>query len=149
MAQARDFPKHQRLNSRLYSATLILEAAARSGSLITARLAARPRARPSYRLLKQGAALVESAEDVRNAILGITPPTFDEPFVDCLDARDANVPPALLCAVQKAQSPTPIRIDEIVRAVGSRHRRLLVAPAERKLAGEGQTDVGGTASRAV
>ena len=163
VAQARDFPKRNRVISGLSLATIIVEAAERSGSLITARFALEqgrevmavpgspldPRAKGSNRLLKQGAALVESADDVLQAIEGISPPSFDEPFADRYNSHDAEVPPALLRAVREALSPTPVRVDEIVRAVDAPHRLVLAALAELELAGEATTYVGGTASRAV
>jgi DNA processing protein len=163
IAQARDFPKRNRVISGLSLATIIVEAAERSGSLITARFALEqgrevmavpgspldPRSKGSNRLLKQGAALVESAEDVLQAIEGILPPAFDEPFADRYDQRDSDVPPALLRAVREALSPTPVRVDEIVRAVDAPHRLVLAAIVELELAGEATTFVGGTVSRAV
>lgn len=108
-----------------------------------------PRAGGSNRLLKQGAALIESAGDVLVAMLGFSPPTVDEPFADRFDAHDADVPPAPLRAVREALPPTPICIDEIVRAAEAPHRLVLAALAELELTGEAQTHVGGTASRAV
>lgn len=80
---------------------------------------------------------------------GISGPTLDEPFAGRFDARDADVPGALLRAVREALSPTPMRIDEIVRAVDTPHRLVRAALAELALAGEAVTHVGGTASRAV
>lgn len=163
VAQARDFPKRNRVISGLSLATVIIEAAERSGSLITARFALEqgrevmavpgspldPRARGTNRLIKQGAALIESAEDVLHAMEGISPPTFDEPFADRFSPRDADVPPALLRAVREALSPTPTHIDEIVRAVDAPHRLVLAALVELELAGVAATHVGGTASRVV
>ncbi len=163
VAQARDFPKRNRVISGLSLATVIVEAAERSGSLITARMALEqgrevmavpgspldPRARGANRLIKQGAALIESADDVLNAMQGISPPSFDEPFADRFDAGDATVPPALLRAVREALSPTPTHINEIVRAVDAPHRLVLAALAELELSGVASTHVGGTASRTV
>ena len=163
VATARDFPKRNRVISGLSLATVIVEAAERSGSLITARFALEqgrevmavpgspldPRAKGSNRLIKQGAALIESADDVLHAMEGIAPSTFDEPFPDRYSAPGADVPPALLRAVREALSPTPVRVDEIVRAVDAPHRLVLAALAELELAGEAITHVGGTASRAV
>jgi DNA processing protein len=163
VATARDFPKRNRVISGLSLVTVIVEAAERSGSLITARFALEqgrevmavpgspldPRAKGANRLIKQGAALVESADDVLHAMESISPPTFDEPFPDRYGAPGADVPPALLRAVREALSPTPVRVDEIVRAVDAPHHLVLAALAELELAGEAITHVGGTASRAV
>lgn len=80
--QARHFPHRNRLISGLSRAVVVIEAALRSGSLITARLAAEqgrevlavpgspldPRARGSNSLIKDGAWLVESVEDVLAAL---------------------------------------------------------------------------------
>ena len=163
IAQARDFPKRNRVISGLSLGTIVVEAAERSGSLITARFALEqgrevmavpgspldPRCRGTNRLIKQGAALIESAEDVLAAMQGISPPSFDEPVPDRFDVRDANVASSLLRAVREALSLTPVRVDEIVRAVDAPHRLVLAALAELELAGEAVTHVGGTASRAI
>lgn len=163
VAQARDFPKRNRVISGLSLGTIVVEAAERSGSLITARFALEqgrevmavpgspldPRCRGANRLIKQGAALIEGVDDVMQAMQGISAPSFDEPFADRFDARDADVPPALLRAVREALSPTPVRVEEIARAVDAPHRLVLAALAELELAGQAVTHVGGTASRAV
>jgi DNA processing protein len=163
VAQARDFPKRNRVISGLSLGTIVVEAAERSGSLITARFALEqgrevmavpgspldPRCKGANRLIKQGAALIESVEDVLQAMQGISAPSFSEPFADRFDARDPDVPPALLRAVREALSPTPVRVDEIVRAVDAPHRLVLAALAELELAGQAVTHVGGTASRAI
>jgi DNA processing protein len=163
IAGARDFPRRNRVISGLALATVIVEAAERSGSLITARFALEqgrevmavpgspldPRAKGANRLIKQGAALIESADDVLHAMESIAPPSFDEPFADRYAAPGADVPPALLRAVREALSPTPTRVEEIVRVVDAPYRLVLAALAELELAGEAVTHVGGAASRAI
>jgi predicted Rossmann fold nucleotide-binding protein DprA/Smf involved in DNA uptake len=155
--------KRNRVISGPSLGTIVVEAAERSGSLITARFALEqrrevmavpgspldPRCKGPNRLLKQGAALIESAEDVLQAMQGISAPSFDEPFADRFSPRDADVPPSRLRAVREALSPTPVRVDEIVRAVDAPRRLVLAALADLELAGEALTHVGGTASRAV
>src|SRR5205085_11251585 len=81
-AVARDFPRRNRIISGLSQAVVVVEAELRSGSLITARLAAEqgrevlavpgspldPRAKGTNDLIRQGAAICEGAEDVLRAI---------------------------------------------------------------------------------
>jgi len=128
---AKLFPRRNRLISGLSLAVVVVEAAMRSGSLITARFALEqgrevlavpgspldPRAKGSNSLIKQGAPLVESAEDVL-AALGpslrhhhLREPeacAFPKPERPELD-EDARR------KVVAALSPTPTHIDEIIR----------------------------------
>lgn len=93
--QARHFPRRNRLISGLSSGVIVVEAALKSGSLITARMAIEqnrevmavpgspldPRHRGTNQLLREGAALIENADDVRHALgrIGGRQPSADRP----------------------------------------------------------------------
>ena len=155
-ATAKDFPRRNRIIAGLSRAVVVVEAELRSGSLITARLAAEqgrevlavpgspldPRARGTNDLIRQGAALCEGAEDVLRALEGIggfreperafapAPPTEHE--VDQVRDRVA----ALL-------SPTPVSRDELVRATAAPAPIVLAALTELALAGRAELLAGG------
>ena len=114
----------------------MVEAAHRSGSLITARLALEqgrevfavpgspldPRCRGTNHLLRQGAVLTESAQDVVDALA----PMLRQPLAQQGDGRvyeppraepvDENQLATARETVGSALSPTPVDVDEIVRA---------------------------------
>jgi DNA processing protein len=131
--RAHDFPRRNRLISGLSLGVIIVEAARRSGSLITARLAGEqgrevfavpgspldPRCEGTNGLLKQGAIPVTEASDVIAAIepilgRGIHLIEVREPAQDALQkiaepgADDRNRIVSLL-------GPTPVSIDDLVR----------------------------------
>ncbi len=159
-AQAKDFPRRNRLISGLSLAVVVVEAELKSGSLITARLAAEqgrevlavpgspldPRARGCNDLIRQGAAVCEGAEDVLRAIEPIAgfrappPPPY---------AADADEPPAqLIQRVFDLLSPTPVHVDELARQVGAPAGEVFAALVELSLAGRAELTAGGLAARA-
>jgi DNA processing protein len=134
--RARDFPRRNRLVSGLSLGVLVVEAARRSGSLITARLALEqdrevfavpgspldPRAEGANALIQQGARLVTGARDIVDALSGADParrallepewqPDPGEPLVE--DAGD-DARAILL----EALSVTPTAVDTLVAETG-------------------------------
>lgn len=162
-AQARDFPRRNRVISGLSLACVVVEAAERSGSLITAKCALQQgrevmavpgspldaRCAGANRMIKEGAALIENADDVVRAMEGLAAPYLEEPGSDGFRSRSAETPPALIAAVRQALSPTPMPADEIARTVDAPHHLVLAALAELELAGEAVTYTGGLAAKAV
>ncbi len=159
-AQAKDFPRRNRLISGLSLAVVVVEAELKSGSLITARLAAEqgrevlavpgspldPRARGCNDLIRQGAAVCEGAEDVLRAIESIAgfraPPA--PPY-----ASGADEPPAeLIERVFDLLSPTPTPVDELARQVHASAGEVFAALVELSLAGRAELMSGGLAARA-
>ena len=131
-AVARDFPRRNRIISGLSRAVVVVEAEMRSGSLITARLAAEqgrevlavpgspldPRAKGTNDLIRQGAALCEGAEDVLKSLEGWR--GFDEP--DHIYSIEGQTDPddALRETVAGLLSPTAVSCNEFVRALRRR-----------------------------
>lgn len=131
---ARHFPRRNRLISGIARGVVIVEASPRSGSLITARMALEqgrevfavpgsavdPRAGGTNHLIRQGAILTESAEDVFQALNEAerTPLKEREP-VDLkgvsLSAPAPDEVEEARGAIEKILSPTPSLVDEIIR----------------------------------
>ena len=151
--QARHFPRRNRLISGL-ARGLVVEAAERSGSLITANYALEqgrevfavpgspldPRARGANRLIREGATLTESAEDVLAALRPIIGSDFREPD----QSEPGALPdPAALEAeadqvrqrIEEALGPTPVAVDELIRQTGAPVAAMLIVLLELELAG--------------
>jgi DNA processing protein len=136
--RALNFPRRNRLIAGLAKGVIVVEAALKSGSLITARQAleqgrevfavpgapADPRARGTNDLIRQGAGLVESADDVIAALGRPTPPTPSvRPVASAPPiTADPTAPPrnevepgTQASEIYMLLSQTPIDIDELVR----------------------------------
>ncbi|MCB1485916.1 MAG: DNA-processing protein DprA [Bauldia sp.] len=152
--RARDFPRRNRIISGIALGVVVVEAAYRSGSLITARRAADqgrlvfavpgspldPRAAGSNRLIKDGATMVTGLDD----ILSELEPMLDRypsgaPEID-EDTPEERPPPTEVAdderaAILAALGPTPVEVDEIIRFTGARPAAVHLVLLELALAG--------------
>jgi len=160
--QARHFPSRNRVIAGLAAGTLVVEAAPRSGSLITARLAGEfgrevmaipgnpldGRARGCNQLIRDGAILVQSPEDVTELLDGFTGnprSTFREERTDYVRAEGADHAdePA---DIESLLSAAPIAVDELVRASGGSPASVQLALLELELAGRLERHAAGRVS---
>jgi DNA processing protein len=166
--RAHDFPRRNRLISGLAVGVVVIEAARRSGSLITTRLALEqgrevfavpgspldPRAEGCNSLLKQGATLVTEAEDV----LAVLRPILGQPLDRSMQEPDADLepiapsPPAAEPGADERGrivdllGPTPVSIDDLVRLAGRSPAVVRIVLLELEVAGRLQRHGGGLVS---
>jgi DNA processing protein len=135
--RARDFPRRNRIISGLSVGVVVVEAARRSGSLITARLAGEqgrdvfavpgspldPRAEGTNELIKQGAILVTGAGDVIDSIepiIGRGPAVLArEPAPESGGQPDTEAGEDERTRILALLGPTPAAIDDLVRLSGA------------------------------
>lgn len=161
----RHFPRRNRLISGLSRGVVVIEAAERSGSLITANYAVEqgrevfavpgspldPRAKGANRLIREGATLTESAEDVLNALSSLIRNGFREnvpeepPRLRIDDTAEAEADLAR-AAIQEKLGPAPVEVDEIIRQTGAPAEVVTTALLELELAGAVQRHPGNRVS---
>ena len=163
---ARHFPARNRIIAGLTRATLVIEAAKRSGSLITARFAADqgrdvcavpgspmdPRCAGSNGLLRDGAHLVERADDILHLILR-SDVREDPARLDLFGT--VGLPPQPVDEIdEKARSrvltildATPLAVDEIIRQCQLSAPMVLTVLLEAELAGEAERHPGNRVAR--
>ena len=147
--RARHFPYRNRIIAGMSSGTVVVEAAPRSGSLITARLAAEagrevmavpgspldPRAQGCNQLIRDGATLVQNAADVVEALrpyqsrVRSAPTPYVPRPEDMLDGED------MLASVEGLLGPSPVPVDEVIRLSGAPAGSVQMALLELDLAG--------------
>ncbi|MBL4616811.1 MAG: DNA-protecting protein DprA [Robiginitomaculum sp.] len=164
-AIARDFPRRNRIISGLSLGTIVIEAALRSGSLITARTALEqnrevfscpgspldPRSRGSNDLIKQGAHLIESADDVLHVLQSQSATRISEGEPEYGERATSNADEEQIDLAREKilelLSPSPIHRDEIVRASSYSVAACSAALIELELAGLAQCLPGGLVYR--
>lgn len=137
---AYNFPRRNRIISGMALGTVVVEAAKRSGSLITARLAAEQNrdvfavpgnissnmSRGTHYLIKQGAKLVERAEDILEEFVNII--ETEGPDDNTVQDKSAGIPLDLSSeekSIFKALSPYPLHIDDLAGKVSMATGKLL------------------------
>ncbi len=158
--QARHFPRRNRIVAGLARAVIVVEAAVRSGSLITARIALEQgrevmavpghpmdsRAGGGNLLIRDGAVLVRSAEDVIEALGGDTRP----PRQDARPAPPPEPPRAeggVEGAILSVLTETPVAEDQLIRTLGQPPRAVAQALAVLEMAGRIHRGAGGMVAR--
>jgi DNA processing protein len=156
--RARHFPYRNRIIAGLAVGTVVVEAAPRSGSLITARLAAEagrevmavpgspldPRAQGCNQLIRDGATLVQSADDVVEAIR--LPATSLHAPPAPYEAREERNGDDALGGIEELLGPSPVPVDEVIRLSGASSGSVQMALLELDLAGRLDRHAGGKVS---
>jgi len=144
-----NFPKRNRIIAGLARGTLVIEAALRSGSLITARLAAEqgrevfaipgsihsPQSRGCHELIRQGAKLVESVADVLEELRLADEPARPRPFVSANSADSGADAEAAEPALVRAVGFDPVSLDALCARTGFSPAMLQVRLLELELSG--------------
>ncbi|OHV63972.1 DNA protecting protein DprA [Mesorhizobium sp. LCM 4577] len=161
--RAQDFPRRNRLVAGMALGLVVVEAAQRSGSLISARLANEmgrlvfavpgspldPRAAGCNALLKDGVTLVTEAADVLGALAPLagvrrplTTPLAEAPDISAMSPPGENDRADVL----EALGPTPIAVDDIIRHTGMSAAQISMVLLELDLAGRLERHAGGNVS---
>jgi len=157
---ARFFPSRNRIIAGLAVGTVVVEAAPRSGSLITARIAAEagrevmavpgspldPRARGCNLLIREGATLVQSVEDILEAIRPIDARAVRAPACGYEGPPPADASDAERQKIGALLGPVPVAVDELIRQSGMATAVVHTILLEFELAGRLERHAGGRVS---
>ena len=158
--RARHFPYRNRIIAGLSLGTVVVEAAPRSGSLITARLAGEagrevmavpgspldPRAQGCNQLIRDGATLVQNAADVMEAVRPMQPLVASSRSSYEPQPEPVNGSEDALGLVQELLGPSPVPVDEVIRLSGASSGAVQMALLELDLAGRLDRHAGGRVS---
>jgi DNA processing protein len=161
--RARHFPYRNRIIAGLTHGTVVIEAAPKSGSLITARYAAEfgrevmavpgspldPRAQGCNLLIREGATLVQNADDVLEAISPLRARPFRQRTLDyAAPGPPADADAAARRVIADLLGPTPVPVDELVRQSGLPPATVQTVLLELELAAKLERHAGGRVSLA-
>jgi DNA processing protein len=156
--RARHFPSRNRIIAGLAHGTVVVEAAPKSGSLITARLAAEagrevmavpgspldPRAQGCNQLIREGATLVQNADDVLEAISPMTVrPLRQSERQFTAEGPGADADEAARRIVTNLLGPTAVHVDELIRQSSLSPATVQTVLLELELAGRLERHAGG------
>lgn len=164
--RARDFPRRNRLIAGISLGLVVVEAAQKSGSLITARMASDygrlvlavpgspldPRCHGTNALLKDGAIVTTGSEDVLDALAPLS--RMELPSAHVIEEPEkengdrAFLPPdeTERATIVSALGPTPVEIDDIIRHTGLPAAAVYLVLLEIDLAGRLYRHAGGLVS---
>src|SRR5579863_1377558 len=158
--RARDFPRRNRLISGASLGVVVVEAAHRSGSLITARIAAEqgrevfavpgspldPRAAGTNELIKQGATLITEASDVIHAVAPIMERPIELREPDHAEPLDFEPEAGDRARIVGLLGPSPIGLDDLIRMAATSPGIVRTVLLELELAGRLERHGGGLVS---
>lgn len=155
--EAGNFPRRNRIISGLSLGTLLVEAAVRSGSLITARLALEqnrevfaipgsihnPLARGCHHMIKHGAHLVETSRDIAEQLGGLLSGMASQPGLFDDDGSEVSQLTAEQRQIVSALGGDPRSIEQLARDTGRDAGALMAALIELELLGLLEQQPGG------
>ncbi len=161
--RARHFPYRNRIIAGISAGTVVVEAAPRSGSLITARLAAEagrevmavpgspldPRAQGCNQLIRDGATLVQNAADVVEELRPIETRVRSVGSSYRSEPELVNGDENAVALIEELLGPSPVPVDEIIRLSGASSGAVQMALLELDLAGRLDRHAGGKVSLRV
>lgn len=160
---ARHFPRRNRIISGISLGVLVVEAAAKSGSLITARMALEqnhevfavpgspmdPRAEGTNNLIKDGAHIATTPDDILQVLRDLKHGSFNDNAAtpwkgapDLFSQKQPEPDEKLRHKILENLSPVPVQMDELIRAVNASAAEVLIVILELELAGHIERQAG-------